>query len=239
MPALLTASNVVKHFGGVTALAGVDLELAEGEILGLIGPNGSGKTTLVNCVSGVLRIDEGRIALRERAITRTSRTRRARAGIARTFQSPRLFSELSVRENVEVGVNATAGRRSTAHQRVDSLLQRLELVELSRRVVSSLPYGYQRRVEIARALVSGPLVLLLDEPAAGLNDLETAELRALLLEIRIEHKCAIIVIDHDMNLILNVTDRVQVLDEGRVIFIGAPEDAFKQQEVVEAYLGVA
>jgi branched-chain amino acid transport system ATP-binding protein len=239
VPALLTASNVVKLFGGVTALDGVNLELGEREILGLIGPTGSGKTTLVNCISGVLRIDDGRIALRDRPITRSSRTRRARLGVARTFQSPRLFTGLSVRENIEIGTNASTVTRSHARKRVDALLRRLELVEHSRRVVASLPYGLQRRVEIARALVSDPLVLLLDEPAAGLNDAETAELRALLLEMRREHNHAIVVIDHDMSLIMNVSDRVQVLDEGRVIFVGAPEDAFKQKQVVDAYLGAA
>lgn len=229
----------MKRFGGVTALAGVDLQLDEGEILGLIGPNGSGKTTLVNCISGVLRIDGGRISLQDRNITRAPRRRRARAGLARTFQTPRLFGELSVRENVQVGLNAVRGRRSEVRRRLDFLLQRLELSDLSRQVVSSLPYGHQRRVEIARALVAEPEVLLLDEPAAGLNDFETSDLRGLLLEIRKEQLCAIIVIDHDMNLIMNVSDRVQVLDEGRVIFIGAPADAFKQQAVVEAYLGAA
>jgi branched-chain amino acid transport system ATP-binding protein len=218
------------------ALRGVTLELAEGEILGLIGPNGSGKTTLVNCISGVLGIDEGRITLGERNITKAARMRRARSGLARTFQSPRLFMELSVRENVEVGGNAVRGGRREMRTRVDSLLRRLDLSDISRRVVSSLPYGYQRRVEIARALVGEPDVLLLDEPAAGLNDVETSGLRALLLEIR-EGECGIIVIDHDMSLIMNVSDRVQVLDEGHVIFMGAPEDAFKQQAVVEAYLG--
>jgi branched-chain amino acid transport system ATP-binding protein len=235
---LLTATSIVKRFGGVTALAGVDVQLDEGEILGLIGPNGSGKTTLVNCISGVLRVDGGRISLQDRNITRAPRRRRARAGLARTFQTPRLFGELSVRENVQVGLSAVRGRRSEVRRRLDSLLQRLELSDLSRQVVSSLPYGHQRRVEIARALVAEPEVLLLDEPAAGLNDFETSDLRGLLLEIRKEQLCAIIVIDHDMNLIMNVSDRVQVLDEGRVIFIGAPADAFKQQAVVEAYLGV-
>jgi len=236
VPPLLQATNIFKRFGGVAALDGVDLELADNEILGLIGPNGSGKTTLVNCISGVLKIDAGRVRLRDRTITRISRTRRAKAGLARTFQSPRLFVELSVRENVEAGLNASR-HRGDRKLRVDSVLQRLELTQLSRQVVSSLAYGYQRRVEIARALVGEPQILLLDEPAAGLNDAETAALRELLLDIRGED-CAIIVIDHDMNLIMNVSDRVKVLDEGRVIFIGAPGDAFKQQSVVEAYLGV-
>jgi ABC-type branched-subunit amino acid transport system ATPase component len=229
---LLSATNIVKRFGGVTALAGVDLALGEGEVLGLIGPNGSGKTTLVNCISGVLRIDQGEIELRGRRMTRTSRARRARAGVARTFQTPRLFSRLTVRENVTVGL--TAGG---AADRVPALLERLGLGGLSRQVVSSLPYGYQRRVEIARALAGEPSVLLLDEPAAGLNDGETAELRGLLREIRRDDEISIIVIDHDMSLIMGVSDRIQVLDEGRVIFIGAPEQAFKQRDVVEAYLG--
>jgi len=238
VPPLLHAKEIVKRFGGVTALAGVDLELAENEILGLIGPNGSGKTTLVNCISGVLKIDQGDVLLRERSYAHASRTRRARAGMARTFQTPRLFGELSVRENVEVGTNAGRGRQSIKRNRVDSLLHRLDLQDLSRQVVSSLAYGYQRRVEIARALVSEPEVLLLDEPAAGLNDAETADLRGLLLDIRKEG-CAIIVIDHDMDLIMNVSDRVEALDDGRVIFVGAPGDAFREKVVVEAYLGAA
>jgi ABC-type branched-subunit amino acid transport system ATPase component len=237
VPPLLHAKGIVKRFGGVTALAGVDLTLAETEILGLIGPNGSGKTTLVNCISGVLKIDEGDVRLRERSLARASRTKRARAGVARTFQTPRLFKDLSVRENVEVGLNAGRARRSS-RERVEVLLRRLELDDLSRQVVSSLAYGYQRRVEIARALVAEPQVLLLDEPAAGLNDPETADLRQLLLDIR-EEGCAIIVIDHDMNLIMNVSDRVQALDDGKVIFVGPREGALSDKAVVEAYLGAA
>ena len=237
--ALLEASNVVKRFGGVTALAGVDVGVGEEEILGLIGPNGSGKTTLVNCVSGVLRLDAGSVTLAGRPLTKARRPRRACAGIARTFQTPRLFKEMTVRENVAVGQTAARRQRARGHAAVATAMRRLGLADVARQVVSSLPYGYQRRVEIARALVATPAVLLLDEPAAGLNDVETADLRALLLEIRREDGCAILVIDHDMNLILNVSDRVQVLDEGRVIWGGPPHEAFKQPQVVEAYLGAA
>jgi branched-chain amino acid transport system ATP-binding protein len=237
---LLSVTNIVKRFGGVTALNGVDLELGQGEVLGLIGPNGSGKTTLVNCISGVLAIDEGAICLHDRSLARASRTRRARAGIARTFQTPRLFAGLTVRENIGAGLRAAGNPRgSAARERVDSLLQRFELERLSRHVVASLPYGLQRRVEIARALAGKPQVLLLDEPAAGLNDAETAELKAVIEDIRRGQGCSIIVIDHDMSLIMGVSHRIQVLDEGEVIFMGDPSDAFRERRVVEAYLGTA
>jgi ABC-type branched-subunit amino acid transport system ATPase component len=236
----LSVTNIVKRFGGVTALNGVDLELGEGEVLGLIGPNGSGKTTLVNCISGVLAIDEGAISLHDRSLSRASRTRRARAGIARTFQTPRLFAGLTVRENIAAGLRAAGNPRgAAARERVDSLLARFELQRLSRHVVASLPYGLQRRVEIARALAGNPKVLLLDEPAAGLNDSETAELRRVIDDIRHGHGCSIIVIDHDMSLIMGVSHRIQVLDEGEVIFMGDPSDAFRERRVVEAYLGTA
>jgi branched-chain amino acid transport system ATP-binding protein len=237
---LLSVTNIVKRFGGVTALNGVDLQLEEAEVLGLIGPNGSGKTTLVNCISGVLATDEGEIVLRDRRLTRASPVRRARAGIARTFQTPRLFAGLTVRENVTAGLQAGANPRgSKAREQVESLLRRFELQGLSRQVVSNLPYGHQRRVEIARALAGSPQVLLLDEPAAGLNDAETSELKAVIEDIRRDHGCSIIVIDHDMSLIMGVSHRIQVLDEGQVIFAGDPADAFRQRQVVEAYLGTA
>jgi len=235
----LRVTDVVKRFGGVTALAGVDLALGPGEVLGLIGPNGSGKTTLVNCISGVLDVDGGEVALEQEPITGASRVRRSRRGVARTFQTPRLFNELTVWENIAVGRGGLArDRDETEKERSEELIGRLGLAEVDREVVSNLPYGVQRRVEVARALAGQPSVLLLDEPAAGLNDSETAALLALLREVRGALGCSILVIDHDMNLVLDVSDRVQVLDEGRVIFVGRPEEAFEEAHVVEAYLGV-
>ena len=234
--ARLSVRKLVRHFGGLAALAGVDLDLVEQEILGLIGPNGSGKTTLVNCVSGVHSCTAGSVFLDGNEITGWSRVRRARAGLARTFQNLRLFKELTVRENIAVAQSAT-GTREQSGNNVSELTERLGLQEMARTVVSHLPNGIQRRVEIARALASRPRVLLVDEPAAGLNDAETSELRQLLGDVRDQFGCSILLIDHDMSLVLGVADRVQVLDEGRTIFTGRPEEAFKQQRVVEAYLG--
>ena len=231
--------GVIKRFGGVTALAGVDLDLHPREVLGLIGPNGSGKTTLVHCLSGVVSVSDGSILLEDEEITGWSRARRAKLGLGRTFQNVQLFGGLTVRENITVGCNAQRrfGRGQAAT--VTDLIDRLDLSEVARSVVSSLPYGHQRRVEIARALAGAPTVLLLDEPAAGLNDAETAGLLQLLRKVRSDFDCSIIVIDHDMSLVMEASDRVQVLDEGNVIFVGAPREAFKQQNVVEAYLGTA
>ncbi len=237
--ARLSIRNLVRRFGGLTALAGVDLDLSEGEILGLIGPNGSGKTTLVNCVSGVHRVTAGSVYLDGKDVTGWSRVRRARSGLARTFQNLRLFRELTVIENVAVAQSAAGVRKKgevAATPR--DLVARLGLEDRARTVVSRLPSGVQRRVEIARALATRPRVLLVDEPAAGLNDGETAELRELLKEVRDEFRCSILLIDHDMSLVLRVADRVQVLDEGKSIFTGRPDQAFKQPRVVEAYLGI-
>ena len=233
----LRVENVTKHFAGVTALNGVSLQLNRGETLGLIGPNGSGKSTLVNCVSGVLEADEGEIELEGHSVRHGLRSHRARLGLGRTFQNLKLFNELTVRENVTVGCSARPGGRRSDESLVSALLSTFRLDQFARTVVSSLPYGYQRRVEMARALASRPRVLMLDEPAAGLNDGETEELRHLLGAMRSEFGCSLLVIDHDMNLVFGVSDRVLVLDEGHLIYEGPPSEVFQQAHVVEAYLG--
>ncbi|TWD75093.1 amino acid/amide ABC transporter ATP-binding protein 1 (HAAT family) [Kribbella amoyensis] len=230
----LEVRGLVKRFAGVTALAGVDLRAGRREILGLVGPNGSGKTTLMNCISGVHRLDEGQVLLQGEEISGRPSRARARQGICRTFQNLKLFGELTVWENVQVGANAVGGRGARP---VPDWLDLLRLGPVADAVVRSLPYGYQRRVELARALAGAPEVLLLDEPAAGLNDEETAELRELVLTVRAEVGCAIVIIDHDMDLVTGVSDRVQVLDEGRTLFEGDPRAAFTEQAVVDAYLG--
>lgn len=230
----LEVRGLVKRFDGVTALAGVDLKVAPREILGLIGPNGSGKTTLMNCISGLHQFDEGTVLLEGEDLSRRRDKVRARRGIGRTFQNLKLFGDLTVWENVHIGANAAAKRGSRP---LSDWIDLLHLNPVIDSVVKSLPYGYQRRVELARALAGSPKVLLLDEPAAGLNDGETEELREQVLDIRDYVGCAVVIIDHDMNLVTGVSDRVQVLDEGLTLYEGDPKAAFKEKAVVDAYLG--
>jgi branched-chain amino acid transport system ATP-binding protein len=227
-----------RNFGGVRALRSVSLDVDPGETLGLIGPNGSGKSTLVNCVSGVLAPSAGTVAFEGRDVTGWSRTRRARAGLARTYQSLRLFRGLTVAENVECGLVRNSHDRASERQaRVEAILDAHGLGELSGVPVTDLSYGLQRRVEIARTLVANPRMLLLDEPAAGLADEETAGLRDLLVETRERLGLSILIIDHDVSFIMAISDRVTVLDEGRVLFSGQPHEVARNPEVITAYLG--
>ena len=236
---LLQAKEVSKDFGGVHALKHVNLELAPEEIQGLIGPNGSGKTTLVNVISGLITPSVGTVEVDGLSITGWPANRVAQAGVARTFQNVRLFAKLTVLENVEVGVTAPRSHRKSKNSRplARSLLGELGIGRYQGQLASELPYGIQRRVEIARALAGAPRYLLLDEPAAGMNDVESDELRAVIQQISSSRGCGILVIDHDLRFITALCSRVHVLDAGKTIALDTPQQIQVNPTVIEAYLG--
>jgi ABC-type branched-subunit amino acid transport system ATPase component len=233
----LEAQAVVMRFGGVEALRGVSLALAQGEIVGLIGPNGSGKTTLLNCLSGVFRPTAGAVAVDGRPLT-GSVHRVARRGVVRTFQNIRLFGRLTALQNVEAGALG-AGRvpRRRSRDFASAVLRELGIARLADRFVETLSYGDQRRVEIARALAARPRFLLLDEPAAGMHDGESDELAGSIERIRADHGCGLLVVEHDLRLIMRVCESIVVLNEGDVISRGRPEEVRADPAVVAAYIG--
>jgi ABC-type branched-subunit amino acid transport system ATPase component len=247
----LVVEAVSKRFGGVNALSRVSLAVAPGELLGLIGPNGSGKTTLVNVVSGAYRQDDGRVLLGGRDISRIPAHARARLGIARTFQNLALADQMSALDNVAVARLARGGfglggalaagwtDRALAMARAEAagLLESLGVGAEAMRPCGGLAYGLKRRVEIARALALEPRVLLLDEPAAGLNPAEQADLARRLRRLA-GGGLAVIVIEHNMPFLMPLVDRVVCLDHGEVIATGAPEAIRHDAKVIEAYLGV-
>jgi len=229
---ILLGTDVAKSFQGVDALAGVDIEVRPDEIMGLIGPNGSGKTTLLNAVSGVSHPTRGEVVFLGTDVSHRKPHQIADAGLSRTFQNIRLFSQLTVRENVEA-----AAPRGTTDQEVLGVLRWFELLDLEREKAVNLPYGRQRRLEIARAVVRRPALLLLDEPAAGMNEAESDELLGNIRRIRSELGCSVVVVDHDLRLIMQLCDRIQVLDQGRTIGLGTPSEIAQDPAVIEAYLG--
>jgi len=232
----IKTEGVTKRFGGVTATEGVSIALRPGEILGLIGPNGSGKTTLLNQLSGVLRPTEGRILQGERDLIRLPPHRFVEVGIARTFQNIRLFRSLSVYQNVQAAALSTkSGRHVDARTR--AALDHLGLMERAEETAGTLAYGDQRRVEIARSLVCEPSLLLLDEPAAGMNREETDALMTVLQGLNRDLGIGILLVDHDLKLINALCDRIVVLNEGRQIAEGSPETIRTHPAVIEAYLG--
>lgn len=229
---ILRGTGVEKNFVGVLALAGVDIVVERGEILGLIGPNGSGKTTLLNVISGISHPTGGQIELDGREIAGLKAHRVAEMGLSRTFQNIRLFSQLTVRENVEA-----AARPGTNPADVGSVLASLGLVDVEREKAVNLPYGMQRRLEIARAVIRRPSLILLDEPAAGMNESESDGLLENIRRIRSELDCSVVVVEHDLRLIMKLCDRIQVLDQGRTIGTGEPTQIARDPVVVRAYLG--
>lgn len=250
---LLEVENVSISFGGIRAVDQVSLAVAQGEILSVIGPNGAGKTTLFNLISGIYRSDGGRVVLGGEEIRGLPPDMLARRGMARTFQNLQIFFRMSVIDNVMVGAHIHEARRPLAHllglpavRRENErsraaaldLLRLLHLDEFAGRMAASLSYGQLKRLEIARALAARPKLLLLDEPAAGCTPTETAEIDALIVTIA-RQGVAILLVEHDMKLVMGVSDRVLVLNQGRVLIEGAPKAVATAPEVIEAYLGKA
>jgi branched-chain amino acid transport system ATP-binding protein len=234
---LLRAVGVSRSFEGVHALADVDLELARSEVVGLIGPNGAGKTTLVNVITGFDFPTTGSVELEERDVTRWSPQRRGRAGLARTFQHGHAFKGLSVRENVEVAALGVGASGRDARARARSLLGALGLAARADETASALPHGDERKLGVARALATEPRFVLMDEPAAGLTEAEVPDLAAVVRSVRDDHGAGVLLIDHNVTLILEVCDRIQVLDQGRTLAEGTPEEIRKNIDVANAYLG--
>ena len=229
----LVVNSVTKTFAGLTALGDVSLSLAPGEILGLMGPNGSGTSTLVNVISGVLTPDSGHVVVDGRDVTGKSSYTIARAGISRSFQTVRLFRALTVRDNIAAVVRGGGGLDRT----VEGLMTRLRISHLADEKAGGLAYGLQRRVEIARALATDPRYLLLDEPAAGLNDVESDDLESIIRQVVDEFGCGVLIIDHDIRLITRLCHRLHVLSGGRTLAEGDPQIVRTDPEVVRAYLG--
>ncbi len=233
----LRATAVSRSFAGVHALRDVSLELRRGEVVGLIGPNGAGKTTLVNVMTGFDAPTSGSVELEGREITRWRPHRRGRAGLARTFQHSHSFGNLSVRENVEVSALAVGASRKNARIRAAELLELLGLDRHADAPASALPHGEERKLEVARALAIEPRFVLLDEPAAGLPEAEMPDFAAVLRSARDERGAGVLLIDHNMALVMEVCDRIHVLDQGRTLAEGTPEEVRGNLDVTAAYLG--
>jgi len=233
---VLKAEGITKKFGGLTAVNQVNLQVGVGEIRALIGPNGSGKSTFLNCLAGWYEIDGGVFTLENNNITKLPIYKRSKSGIARTFQNILLFNEMTVLENVLVAINEKNKREKQLVQDAYEILEFVGLLDKANEKVSNLPYGHQRSVEIARALALYPKILLLDEPAAGMNDTETAELMDLIYRIR-DKGITVIVVEHDMKLVMGIADFITVLNQGQILAEGTPLDISKHEDVIKAYLG--
>ena len=235
--ASLRAAEISRAFEGVQALRGVTLELHRTEVVGLIGPNGAGKSTLVNVLTGFDFPDEGTVELEGRDVTRWRPHRRGRAGLARTFQHSRSFRSLSVRENVEVAALGVGAGPGEARRRADALLGSLRLERYADAAAASLPHGDERRLGVARALATEPRFVLMDEPAAGLPEAEVPAFAEVVRSVRDTHEAGVLLIDHNMALIMEVCDRIQVLDQGTTLAEGSPGEIRSNIDVAAAYLG--
>jgi branched-chain amino acid transport system ATP-binding protein len=251
---LLEVRDVAVHFGGIVALDGVSFDVDSGGIVGLIGPNGAGKTTLFNCLSRLYECDRGEIRFDGAALLEAPRHRIAGLGIGRTFQNLALFGSMTVRENVMVGAHCRSRAGFIAHalrlprvaaeerliaKRSDAILELLELESVAHLPVMQLPFGTRKRVELARALASEPKLLLLDEPASGLNHEEVAELGSLIRTLRDRLRLTVLLVEHHMSLVMSISERVVALNFGRVIAQGTPAEVRRHPDLIQAYLGTA
>lgn len=254
MSALLQVTDLSMRFGGLLAVNGVALELHPGEIISVIGPNGAGKTTIFNCLTGFYRPSGGQILLQGMPIQHLPGHQIARLGVVRTFQHVRLFKEMTAVENLLVaqhrhlhiglfgGLFKTRAFRAAEAQALATAeywLQKIGLTEHANRMAGNLAYGQQRLLEIARCMVTRPKVLMLDEPAAGLNPKETEALDALILDLRANHDVAILLIEHDMKLVMGISDRIYVVNQGTPLASGTPAQIRHHPDVIRAYLGEA
>lgn len=250
--AFFQIEGLTKRFGGLTAIDNFNLEMEEGELVGLIGPNGAGKTTVFNVINGIYKPTSGKVSFKGNDITGFPPHKVAQMGMGRTFQNIRLFSNLTVFENVRIACHLMAGY-NVAHALLRTGKQRREDAEISKRVhtllelvgledrwnekAKNLPYGHQRKLEIARALALNPSLILLDEPAAGMNPQESAELVEFIKQIRKQFSLTIFLIEHHMDVVMEICERIYVMNFGRTIAIGAPEEIQNNPDVIEAYLG--